>query len=235
MKTRFSELLRSIRERKGYSRTELSKKLGVSPQYVINIENGYTRTPTITRCHQIAEALDLTPTEKDQIMSMAIFERSKPELRPFLNLPENELGRIAYPMPTTPDEYVSIPVLGTCPASPRLIAEEEILSRRLVPKSIASGRKLYLLKVKGDSMNRAGIDDGDLILIEHRSDPVNGQIVVACVDDGFSIKRYHREKGLITLMPDSTNPKHMPEVIDLKKHDVRLGGVVKAVYMKEVK
>ena len=65
-----------------------------------------------------------------------------------------------------------------------------------------------MLKVKGDSMINVGIFDGDNLLIEVCSDARNGEIVVALVEDGATVKRFFKEDGHIRLQPenDSMDP-----------------------------
>ena len=65
-----------------------------------------------------------------------------------------------------------------------------------------------MLKVKGDSMINIGINSGDLVLVEQRSDARNGDVVVALVEDSATVKTFYREKGHVRLQPenDSMDP-----------------------------
>ena len=62
------------------------------------------------------------------------------------------------------------------------------LHRLLIPQP----QRSLLLPVRGDSMNGAGIQDGDLLLVERDSSPRNGAIVIAWLGDGFTVKRLQR-------------------------------------------
>ena len=59
------------------------------------------------------------------------------------------------------------------------------------------------MKVKGDSMIDAGIHDGDTVVVEKRFSAEVGDIVVAVIDNEFTLKRYSREKGRVVLRPEN--------------------------------
>ena len=65
-----------------------------------------------------------------------------------------------------------------------------------------------MLRVKGTSMINAGINNGDLLLVEEQKTARNGDIVVAMIDDSATVKRFYKEKGYIRLQPenDSMDP-----------------------------
>lgn len=130
--------------------------------------------------------------------------------------------------------YVRLPLLGTCPASQKSVVQDEVERWIEFPKELVRGRRLYLLRVRGDSMNRAGIDDADIVIVDADKEPVNGSIVVARIDSESTLKRFYRSEDRITLTPDSTNPKHQPETFT-KKNEVMLRGVVDFIWMKKVK
>lgn len=67
----------------------------------------------------------------------------------------------------------------------------------------------YVLEVKGDSMIEDQIADGDYVVIEQRTTPINGETVVALLDNGeATLKRFYREKNRIRLQP--ANPRYEP-------------------------
>ena len=68
---------------------------------------------------------------------------------------------------------------------------------------IANPSKTVLIKVKGDSMIDAGIHAGDVVVVEKRSTANAGDIVVAIVDNEFTLKRFGREKGRVVLRPEN--------------------------------
>ena len=84
----------------------------------------------------------------------------------------------------------------------------------------------FALKVKGDSMINAGIFDKDIIIVKQQSDAINGQIVVALIDDSATVKRFYKKAGKIILHPENDTMEDM--VFD----DVIILGVVKGLMRK---
>ena len=74
---------------------------------------------------------------------------------------------------------------------------------RIDSRLIRHPSKTVLIKVKGDSMVDAGILDGDTIVVEKRAAADIGDIVVAIVDNEFTLKRLAREKGRVVLRPEN--------------------------------
>jgi SOS-response transcriptional repressor LexA len=93
---------------------------------------------------------------------------------------------------------------------------------------------MFIMKIHGDSMNRAGIDNGDMVIVDIEREPKNGNIVVARVDDECTIKRYYKTDHTITLSPDSRNPEHQP-MIFTKSNKIVIHGVVDSIYLKRLK
>ena len=95
-----------------------------------------------------------------------------------------------------------LPILGTIAAGAPIDALEtpEVLAfEELVPP----GRDVYVLRVRGSSMIEDSIRDGDLVLVERRSDPAQGETVVAVLPgESATLKRFYREpNGRIRLQP----------------------------------
>ena len=61
----------------------------------------------------------------------------------------------------------------------------------------------FFVRVQGDSMIGAGINDGDLLVVDRSLRPVSGDIIIACIDGDFTVKRYRRDKGGIRLEPSN--------------------------------
>lgn len=129
-----------------------------------------------------------------------------------------------------------IPIVGEAPAGQLMPAEENILGQVQLPKEFVKppSAKFFLLRVRGDSMNRAKveggtIEDGDLVLVrqQERADP--GKIIVALVDGEATIKKLVKGPGYYVLKPESTNPKHRPIIVS---QDFRVQGIVSRVFKK---
>lgn len=109
---------------------------------------------------------------------------------------------------------VDVPLVGTVACGSPILAQENIEAMIPVSVSLArAGHKYFLLRADGDSMNKAGINDGDLTLVRQQQTADNGDKVVALIDDGATIKEFHRGKDVITLMPRSRNKSHKPIIL----------------------
>ena len=87
----------------------------------------------------------------------------------------------------------------------------------------------FYARVSGDSMVGAGLDDGDLLVIDRSLNPINGKIAVCLVDGEFTVKRIKKEKKKLYLMPE--NKKYKP--IELKEeNELIIWGVVEYVIKK---
>ena len=119
---------------------------------------------------------------------------------------------------------VKVPILGYVPCGVPFLAEENIEGAVAVSEKIAKPPyKYFMLRAVGDSMNKSGINDGDLVLIKQQTTANNGDIIVALIDDEATIKRLRLYKDYITLEPNSTNSDHYPIVLE---RDFRIQGVV---------
>jgi repressor LexA len=117
------------------------------------------------------------------------------------------------------DGAVEIPILGPVAAGSPILAEENWEGKIPLHQSLLKeGADYFALRVRGDSMEKAGIMDGDLAIIEQQSIAVNGEIVVAMVNEAMTLKRFFREKNRFRLQPESD--KHKP----IYTQDVRILG-----------
>jgi len=101
-----------------------------------------------------------------------------------------------------------LPVLGEIAAGGPLLAEQNVEDYIAVPEPLAHGGEEFLLRVKGDSMIKAGILEGDLVVVRRQQDARNGDIVVALAGadetaDEATVKRFFSEDGRIRLQPEN--------------------------------
>jgi repressor LexA len=121
---------------------------------------------------------------------------------------------------------VDVPLVGTVSCGAPVFAEENIEAYFPVSVSLAKpGFRYFLLRAKGDSMNKAGIKDGDLVLVRQQPTAENGERVVALIDDEATIKVLERIKDAILLKPRSTKKEYQPIVLN---RDFMVQGVVVA-------
>ena len=91
-------------------------------------------------------------------------------------------------------EMVQIPIVGRVAAGEPILAEENIEDYYPVPTEyISSNKELFMLKVQGESMVNAGILDGDYVVVEKQPTAENGDMVVALIEDGATVKTFYRE------------------------------------------
>lgn len=97
----------------------------------------------------------------------------------------------------------NVPILGRVAAGEPLLAVENIESYFPFPTEYLHNRKTFMLVVKGDSMIKMGILDGDLILVEAQQTAENGDVVVALLEDSATVKRFFKEDGHYRLQPEN--------------------------------
>lgn len=109
-------------------------------------------------------------------------------------------------------EMLDIPLVGTAPCGNPILSEENIEEYVSVEKTkIKSGFEYFILRAEGDSMNLAGINDGDLVLCRQQLKADTGDRIVALLGDNVTIKEYGpRQNGIRLLLPRSTNKTHVP-------------------------
>jgi repressor LexA len=121
----------------------------------------------------------------------------------------------------------NVPLMGRIAAGRGLEAvalEDEAYSLAAELLSSGSGKRRYLLRVVGQSMTEARIEDGDLLVVEEDEDPADGEIVVALLDGGdeVTVKKLYREGETVRLRP--RNGDH--EDIIVPAESVRVQGRV---------
>lgn len=125
--------------------------------------------------------------------------------------------------------FGEVRMLGVVEAGFPTIAEEDVMGDTLTLDEFLIGNKdaTYMLKVKGDSMIEAGIQEGDMVLVERSNQAKVDQIVIAEVDGGFTMKYYKIKNGKPYLLPANSSLKPIyPE------EELRIVAVVKAVIRK---
>ena len=121
-----------------------------------------------------------------------------------------------------PETFISkVPLLGTVAAGKPLLSEENLDGYvNLTEPFVRPGKSYFALRVRGQSMINAGILDGDLAVVEQSSTAIDGQIIVAVIDDAITLKRYYKESGRIRLQPEN------PQFQAIYCTDVRIVGIL---------
>ena len=116
-------------------------------------------------------------------------------------------------------EMVNVPMIGRVAAGEPILAEQNIENYFPIPMEFMPNNQTFMLKVKGESMINAGIFDGDLVLVEQCQTARNGEMIVALIEDGATVKTFYKEKDAIRLQPenDSMDPIIVTDVKILGK------------------
>ena len=101
-----------------------------------------------------------------------------------------------------------IPIVGDVAAGKPLLAEENLEGDLELPHDMLGPGEFFAVNVKGDSMKDAGIVDGDIAVIRQQDMADNGEIVIAMVEDAFTLKRLYKERNRIKLKAE--NPAYPP-------------------------
>ena len=128
-------------------------------------------------------------------------------------------------MSNNASETVNIPLVGMVACGTPMLAQENIEGYIATDKNFVGGNleNYFYLRARGDSMNKVGIEDNDLVLIHSQNQAQSGNIIVALLDDSATIKILKKHEGYILLEPKSYNYIHKPIVL---KEDFLIQGVV---------
>jgi|TARA_B000000557_G_scaffold21184_1_gene16022 repressor LexA len=122
---------------------------------------------------------------------------------------------------------VEIPVLGKIAAGTPVEAIQNEVSRIPLPENIEKKGEYFGLKVQGDSMIEAGINDGDTVVIKKTDTADNGKIVVALIDDHEAMLKRIRKKGK-TVALESANKNYETKIFGPDR--VKVQGVLVSLY-----
>jgi repressor LexA len=125
----------------------------------------------------------------------------------------NGVIRLTAHAPVMSEQTVDVPLVGAVACGLPSLAEQDPEAIIQVSTKIARpGHTYFLLRAKGTSMNKSGINDGDLLLVRQQPTAQEGEKVVALVDDNATVKHFHRDGDVVVLKPNSTQ-KHKPIVL----------------------
>lgn len=127
---------------------------------------------------------------------------------------------------TSFSKTIEVPLVGNVAAGTPILAEQNIEETMSMPVDIVGDSASFMLSVHGDSMVECGINDGDYVVVKEQPNANNGDIVVAIIDDGATVKRFYREKDHIRLQPENSS---MEPIIT---RDCSIAGKVVAVFRR---
>lgn len=199
------ERMKARRKEIGLSAEQVAEYLGVSPTTIYRYEKGDIEKVPGEILPKLAAALKTTPA----------FLMGWDD--------DSELAQIGA-TPYIPSAR-QIPLLGRVAAGMPMYAEENI--EGYIPLDRDDGHKYFGLRIHGDSMTAAGMDDGDIIVVRQQDMVEENDIAVVLVN-GYdaTVKYWHRQGNTVILTPKSYNPEHQPQIYDAKKVPIRVLGRV---------
>ena len=125
------------------------------------------------------------------------------------------------------NDGVDLPVLGNIAAGTPVEAIQNEVTRIPLPENIEKNGEFFGLKVSGDSMIEAGINDGDTVIIKKTNTAENGKIVVALIDDHEAMLKRIRKKGK-TVALESANRNYETKIFGPDR--VKVQGILVSLY-----
>ncbi|MFZ2621269.1 MAG: transcriptional repressor LexA [Minisyncoccia bacterium] len=124
--------------------------------------------------------------------------------------------------------FGEIPLLGLVEAGiPTMVDPHTLDSLSLDEYLVGNRESTYLLEVKGDSMIEEGIMEGDLVVAERRNNPKDGDIVIAEIDGGWTMKYFRKDGNKVYLQPANKDYKNI-----YPQYDLKIGAIVRGVIRK---
>lgn len=160
-------------------------------------------TPSI---REIGKAVDLSSPSSihyhlDNLEKMGYISRPKSKKR-CIEILENNFYLDSNNEISAP-EYSNVPIVGSVAAGLPILAEENIEGYFPVPTSYLTNSKVFMLRIKGNSMINAGILNNDLVLVNQTSSANDGEIIIALIDDSATCKTFYKEDKYIRLQPEN--------------------------------
>jgi repressor LexA len=121
------------------------------------------------------------------------------------------------------DDFLALPVVGRVAAGKPILSDPNYEDRYQIDRRLFRPRPDFLLRVRGDSMQGAGILDGDLAAIRATPAVESGQIAVVRLDDEITLKRLRLRGATASL--HSENPAYAPIEVDLRKQSLAIEGL----------
>lgn len=198
------ERIADARKRKSMTQAAVAKATGVNKSTIQRYEAGLIEKIKLPVIESIAKTLGVNPAwligKSEEMIQLS------------------ELGR-----PYNPTHR--IPLLGRISAGLPLYAEEHIEGHMYT--ELSGNGEYFGLRVRGDSMSAANIHEGNVIVVRKQPVVENGQIAVVLVNgEDATVKRFYKEGDIVTLMPQSHNPEHHPQVYDSAKVRIEVLGRV---------
>lgn len=208
-------------DKKYSEQRDFAADLGIAPS-VVSAWRCRKSSSYVKRLEKISAVLGTTP--------QYLLTGDGPAIKPSGTVSESDTGIPQGAERLDLDAAHRIPILGRISAGTPLYADEHIEGYTLT--DLDGGAEYFALRVSGDSMNAARMQDGDILIVRRQEEVENGEVAVVMVgEDDATVKRFYSTGTTVTLMPQSTNPDHQPQIYDIAKTQIRvIGRVVKVEF-----
>lgn len=186
-KMNMGERIKELRLSKGLTQEELGKIIGVQKAAIQKYESGLVKNLKRSTIQILANLFEVPPS-----YIMGLEDKEINHIHEFPNI---------YPITSKK----SVPLLGTIAAGIPTLAEEQ--AEYLVANEFDIEAH-FALKIKGDSMINARINDGDIVFIRQQPDIEDGEIAAVLIDGEATLKRVYKMPGRVQLRAE--NPKYAP-------------------------
>ncbi|MBI4036389.1 repressor LexA [Candidatus Daviesbacteria bacterium] len=178
-------------------------------QTLIQFQNKNGYSPSITELKTIVgnKSTRGIVLQLDKLQKLGYIQREKNSRR--------AIKILRKPIKINKETMINVPVLGEIRAGYGSLAEQNIEGYEKIPLLLAKGqRDVFILRVKGTSMLKAGINPGDLAIIAPQNNANNGDIVIAFDpdDETATLKRFKRLQDYVMLLPESDDPSYQPKI-----------------------
>lgn len=198
------ERIKALRLARKMSQEDLGKLVGVKKAAIYKYEKGLVVNLKRGMIDRLAKALDVSPAY-------------------LMGMDDSSDCSSVFSVSALPIHR--IPILGRVAAGLPLYADEQIIG--YTATTLDGDAEYFALRVQGDSMDALGIRSGDDVIVRKQDYADDGQVAVVLVDgEDATIKRIYRSGTTVTLMPQSTNPAHRPQIYDASRTQIRIIGVV---------
>lgn len=184
------------------TKTDISTRASSVYQFIHRFQqkNGYAPSLPEIRDGTDIKSLRGVTIQLDKLERLGYIRRNKHARRAVQIINKNE-------------ETAKIPLVGEIQAGSPTYVEQHIEEYKEIPLSLLHGRKdAFLLRVKGNSMDRAGYYPGDIVVVVPQLVPSNGDVVVACNTDESeaTLKKFKMMDGYCLLIPRSSDSTYKP-------------------------
>jgi repressor LexA len=123
-----------------------------------------------------------------------------------------------------PGNIREIPLIGRVAAGEPILASENVEGTLSVDTGFVPSGDVFALHVQGDSMQKVGIMDGDIVFARQQTSAHQGEIVVAIIDEEATVKRYYQDGNHVRLMPE--NDAYEPIIVNPSSESFRIAGKI---------